>query len=80
MYDGLETPFMFPETVSHRDHARKLVGDDIDRVISAGYCSFHINNNNGEATFNCFDRSTSLNLISRGGQDADVFNRMYYFQ
>lgn len=68
---GLETPILFPETMTHSDVARQLMADP----ISAGFWTVR-NKEDQESTFEAFGMSVTLNLKSRD-EDSDILNKFF---
>lgn len=68
--NGLEQPFVFSETMQHKDVAVALTRGELNRVVSAGFC--HIN---GDGQYVCYGESISLEVSSRE-KDSSVMNRM----
>jgi hypothetical protein len=64
MKSGLETPFVFPEWVTHEDAARALTFDHLDQVVSAGFVSFGVSIHS-EVNAMAWGKSTSLKKDSR---------------
>jgi len=76
--DEFEVPVMFPKYLTHADMCeaskRVMLRDRYSDMspggaISAGFCNF------GKSGMSCEGESESLNLKSRGKQDADLFEQ-----
>ena len=64
--DGFEMPYLFSPLVKHSEFAYKIG----NKVISAGFISI------GEFGINCYGKSDSLNIVSRGEKDVKAIKFM----
>lgn len=74
---GLELPIVFNEIMSHTQVA------GLKRVVSAGFCSFSpATNDNGEGfvKVNCWGHSLTLDVKSRGKDDAEIIQKTIDFR
>lgn len=60
---GLEQPIVFSDLLTHR----QVSGGDLDKVVSAGFCSC----SNG-GVWRCWGESVSLSKKSRGTFDEEI--------
>lgn len=67
---SLDYPIIFPEHMNHSDVARGFK----TRPVSAGFCS-HGMDVDGEFSWSCWGKSTSLNLACRPAVDSEILNR-----
>jgi hypothetical protein len=67
---GFEQPFVFSETMQHKDVAHALTHGELDRVVSAGFCHINV-----DGRYTCYGESYSLKVSSRE-KDSSVMNRM----
>lgn len=78
--DGnLEVPHLFSECSSHFHVANAITKQNIDRVVSAGFCDYVplVHSEYGDYTWSCFGKSTTLHIESRT-IDAQIMNQMFY--
>lgn len=74
---GVESPIIFPEWIKHDE---VLKGHE--KVVSAGFCSFSVGENGDGSTnpsVDCWGRSVSLKVKSRGEEDEDLIRRTNKF-
>lgn len=62
--DGLESPFLFPDFLSHSQVARMVSGE----IISAGFATHD---------FRAYGESVSLNVKSRPEEDTKLIRRAF---
>jgi len=73
--NNFETPFVFPDTETHSDVAKRL-NHNLEHVVSAGFCNHGVREN-GEVEWACWGKSISLNIDSRGDVDTAIMNSMF---
>lgn len=66
---GVESPIILPEWMNHSD-----VIQPHHKVVSAGFCRFHIDQNETQ-NVNCWGRSHTLNIGNRGTEDEELLLR-----
>lgn len=76
-FDGINTPFIFPELPNHVDVANALSESFWGgKIISGGFCWFDYKNN----TWAVYGESTSLKMKSRPIEDVAIFNSTFRVQ
>lgn len=70
-HDGLEVPIVFSELLNHSMVARLMTHNDIDRVVSAGFCYI-----NDAGQYVCYGSSRGLGVESREHVDDFCLNKL----
>ena len=66
-------PHIFPESEPHLDVARRLTGNMLKKVTSAGFCAVGYDPKMEHDAWTCWGESISLNIKSQE-KDAMLFN------
>jgi hypothetical protein len=66
---GLETAIVFSDLIEHSD-----IGQGMN-VVAAGFCNIFNDGNRDELDVDCFGRSASLKIKSRGYDDELIVKR-----